>query len=154
MAASNTESLAPWGTTGSKRVSAAELEGQARPEMLGIARVWTKPECHRGETRSRIGMERETGFVGLKLYAAIMLFRLSRIAVKLFLATLLLTSSVPGQCRGDVCGQHGFACLARGSDLPAWRRQRRLGPTARALSHRPPGLGIVRVRGRAFGYHV
>ena len=36
------------------------------------------------------------GFVGLKLYAAIMLFRLRRIAVKLFLATLLLNFLATG----------------------------------------------------------
>jgi hypothetical protein len=36
------------------------------------------------------------GFVGLKLYAAIMLFRLRRIAVKLFLATLLLNFVATG----------------------------------------------------------
>ena len=36
------------------------------------------------------------GFVGLKLYAAIMLFRLRRIAVKLFLAALLLNFVATG----------------------------------------------------------
>jgi hypothetical protein len=36
------------------------------------------------------------GFVGLKLYAAIMLFRLRRIAVKLFLATLVLNVIATG----------------------------------------------------------
>lgn len=36
------------------------------------------------------------GFIGLKLYAAIMLFRLRRIAVKLFLATLLLNLLATG----------------------------------------------------------
>lgn len=36
------------------------------------------------------------GFAGLKLYAAIMLFRLRRIAVKLFLATLVLNVVATG----------------------------------------------------------
>jgi hypothetical protein len=36
------------------------------------------------------------GFVGLKLYAAIMLFRLRRIAVKLFLATFVLNVIATG----------------------------------------------------------
>jgi hypothetical protein len=36
------------------------------------------------------------GFIGLKLYAAIMLFRLRRIAVKLFLAALLLNFVATG----------------------------------------------------------
>jgi hypothetical protein len=36
------------------------------------------------------------GFIGLKLYAAIMLFRLKRIAVKLFFVTLLLNLLATG----------------------------------------------------------
>ena len=49
-----------------------------------------------GHAYSAFDYFESAGFVGLKLYAAIMLFRLRRIAVKLFLATLLLNFVATG----------------------------------------------------------
>src|SRR5437660_1420807 len=44
---------------GQRDKSAAELEGQARPEMLDDARVRPELQSHRCETRSCVGIERE-----------------------------------------------------------------------------------------------
>ena len=49
-----------------------------------------------GYTYTAFDYFESAGFVGLKLYAAIMLFRLRRIAVKLFLAALLLNFVASG----------------------------------------------------------